>query len=244
MKILLIIIFLLISYADISAQSGKLFNIEHKTLTTYFNEDVKNQFKRRSTYFYEDENYIVKKTCRGEWGGSIIFKNKKTELEYFCSATCPVAVNKIDGKYIVSTTLPHMDGDCAILQIDHPDSMAVFVLPKSENGFIPFGQPGSSSYIGRKVLLDTGRVLILASFPYEGKLYHITTDGEKTYVSKLENKSLVNLDPISNEPLWTFNQDSFETIDDHYITFFRDRDGINGYLDMTGNKISVIRFWR
>lgn len=242
MKLLVVVIFFLFGFSDISAQSEKLFSIEHKTLTTYYNEDIKNEFKSRSPYFFEDENYIVRKTCQGEWGGSIIFKNKKTQIEYACRATCAVTVNKIDGKYIISNTLPHMDGSANVIEIDNPESMTVLADPKPRKQF-PLPEGGSLSSQGSKLVADTFNMLILGSFQYEGEVYHITTDLHKTYVSKIENSRFVHLDVISNEMLWTLDQDRIMTADDHYIAFFRNKDGTKGYLDITGNKISVIRFW-
>lgn len=244
MKIFPILILLLIGNSNVFAQSRKLFTIVHKTVNTYFSEDIKNQFKSRSPYFFEDENYIVTTSCSGEYGGSIIFKNKKTQLEYACRAACPVTVNKIDGKYIVSASLAHIMGSSAIIQIDNPDSMATFVAPWLRNGLLLSGEKESRSTKGTKRLVDTTEVLILASFPYEGQVYHITSDLQKTYLSKIENNRFVTLDPISNEVLWTLGQARILTTDDHYIAFFQDNDGLKGYLDIAANKISIIRFWR
>ena len=44
----------------------------------------------KNKYFYEDENYKVRETCSGEWGGTIYFKDKKTNLETAASATCVI----------------------------------------------------------------------------------------------------------------------------------------------------------
>lgn len=60
---------------------------------------------------------LVSKSCRGEFGGTIKFKSKKTGIEYCCASTCPVVVNKVSGKYIVTNTLAHMRGFSELIEI-------------------------------------------------------------------------------------------------------------------------------
>lgn len=233
MKLPYLIIFLSVTYFNVSAQSEELFKVQQTTIHDNSQKKSRRDFKRINSNFFEDENYVVRKTCRGEFGGSVFFKNKKTGTEYSCNATCPVVVNKIDGKYIVTNTLAHLIGVSEVIQIDNPDSMLVF----KRNG----GDNESGSTKGSRQLLDTTKILILISFPYAGELYHITTDFEKTYVSKIENKKLINLGLVSNESIWTYNPEVIQTIENHYIVFFRN-ETIKGYLDIFDNQIGLIRF--
>src|ERR1700754_453671 len=48
---------------------------------------------------FEDENYVVASTCSGEFGGTIYFKDKKTNKVYESSATCVVSVKKNKNRY-------------------------------------------------------------------------------------------------------------------------------------------------
>jgi hypothetical protein len=242
MKLLYLIILLSVGYFNASAQSEELFKVQQTTIS---DSSQTKDFKRTNSNFFEDENYVVRKTCSGEWGGSIIFKNKKTGTEYSCNATCPVVVNKIDGKYIVTNTLAHLIGSSGIIQIDNPDSMEVFKRfePKwKKRGIIKryVGDDKSRSAKGSKQILDTLRIMILASFPYEGELYHITTDFEKTYVSKVENKRLINLGLVCNESIWTYNPEVIRTIENHYVVYFSN-ETIKGYLDIFENQIGLMR---
>lgn len=124
--------------------------------------------------FFEDENDIVSKTCSGEWGGTIKFKNKKTGVEYACGATCPVVVNKISGKYIVTNTLGHLSGFTEIIEIDNPDLTSAFKLNKPlKKGNVIFRYAGDDEFKsvkGTHKLIDSIGIMTLASFPYAGEL--------------------------------------------------------------------------
>lgn len=203
-------------------------------------------FTKRDSVFYEDENYIVRKTCSGEWGGTIWFKNKLTGIEYSCEATCPVIVNKVNGKYIVTTTLAHMIGFSKIIEINNPDSMAVFKLPeprqkKGKRTLYYVGDNESNSTKGTNTLVDSVRVMTIATFPFNEQLFHIVTDFHKTYISKIENNRFVTIDTISNTSIWTYNPEVIKTVDGHYIVFFTNQE-TNGYLDIYDNKIDLIRY--
>jgi hypothetical protein len=103
------------------------------------------------------------------------------------------------------------------------------------------GDNESRSTKGSTQLLDTTRIMILATFPYKGELYHITTDFEKTYISKIENKKLINIGLVCNESIWTYNPEVIQTIENHYIVFFSN-ETLKGYLDIYDNQIRLIKF--
>lgn len=246
MKLLYLVIILSVSYFNVSAQSEELFKVQQTTINDNSQKVSRTDFKRINSNFFEDENYVVQKTCSGEWGGSVIFKNKKTGIAYSCNATCPVVVNKIDGKYIVTNTLAHLMGFSNVLQIDNPDSMQVFKQfePKQKKRGVIVRHAGddeSRSGKGSKSLLDTVGIMILAGFPYKGELYHITTDFKKTYISAIENKKLINIGLVCNESIWTYSPEVIHTIEDHYIIFFSN-ETVKGYLDIFDDQIKLTRF--
>lgn len=90
-------------------------------------------------------------------------------------------------------------------------------------------------------LMDTSSILMLASFPYEGELYYINTDIKKTYISKIENKKLINVGLVAEESIWTYEPEVIHTTDNHYVVFFNNRK-TKGYVDISGNKIELVRF--
>jgi hypothetical protein len=194
---------------------------------------------------FEDSLYIVSKTCRGEFGGTIKFKNKKTGIEYSAASTCPVVVNKLNGKYYITNTLDHMRGFSQILEIRNPKLMSVFKLPipRSKKGKIiimSFGDDQSKSTKGTNKLVDSLGILTLASFPYKGQLYHIVSDFKKTYLTKVENNRFITIDTVSDKNLWTSNPEVSRQQDGHMIIVFKNREVV-GILDIFENQIIVKR---
>ena len=227
-------------------QNEKQFDIKEEITSDSSLKKTKTDFNTQNLNLFEDETYFVSKTCSGEWGGSIKFKNKITGTEYSCSATCPVAVNKIEGKYFVTNSLAHMSGFTEILQIDNPDSMEIFKLPeqRESNGTKIARlkvETESHSTKGTKILADSTGILTIASFPYKGQIFHIITDFQKTFLSKIDNRKFVPIDTISNVSIWDYNQEVIKTSENHFMVFFNN-DKTSGYLDIFENKIHLTRY--
>jgi hypothetical protein len=245
MQKLLIIISTFIFCFKVSGQT-KIFEIHPIFLEDSTRQKHLSDFKKQDSCFYQDEDYLVRKTCSGEWGGTIYFKDKKTGVEYSCQSTCPVAVYKINDKYFVTNTLGHMSGFSDVTEIDNPKNLDIFKLPKprQKKGNIiirAVGDDESKSTKGIKKLVDTTGILTIASFPYNQQLYYIITDFEKTFLAIIENKKFKTIDTIANESYWTYDPEVIKTTDNHYITFF-DNDKAKGYLEVIGNKIYAIRY--
>lgn len=194
---------------------------------------------------FEDSLYIVSKTCSGEWGGTIKFKNKKTGVEYATASTCPVVVNKLNRKYYTTNTLAHLIGFTQILEVSNPDSMSVYKLPKSRSKkgkttIIYIGDDESKSTKETKPLVDSLGVLTLASFAFEGQLYHVVTDHNMTFLSKIENSRLVTIDTISAKSLWTFEPFVFKDENGHLMVALKNQQ-VEGILDIFENQITIMR---
>ena len=186
----------------------------------------KSDIKGNRSVIYEDSLYVVSKTCNGEFGGKVIFKSKKTCIDFITEATCPVVVNKLNDKYYVTNTLAHLIGSSNIIEISNPEEIGIGV---------------DSIYLkGIKYIVDSVGVLTLSSFPYNGELYHIVTDFKKTYLTKVENNAFVTIDTVSNECLWTYNPRVLVTESGHFVTFFNNYD-TEGYFDIFENQITVVR---
>ena len=199
--------------------------------------------------FYEDEKYKVRATCKGEFGGSIWFKNKKTGIEYACSATCPLIVNKIRGKYYVTTSLLHMGGFSEIIEIDNPELMEIFRLPKPDslrgpNAKLYPDDYESKSRKGVKRLLDTMGIKTFTSFVSQGNLYHLIYKylTDKLYIASIKNKEFNIVDTIPSFNLSMFKT-SIITADKHQIVFFADK-CVEGYFEIFEDKIIVVRYDR
>ncbi len=230
----------ILSFLSSFSQGEIFFKIE-TILVNKIELKTKENFERFSPNFYEDDTYVVRETCFGEFGGTIYFKDKLTRTEYCCSATCPVAVNKINNKYIVTTTLTHMDGSSGIIEIENPKLMTKVITKKNDKTKIQYvGKQQSNSSIGTKNLFGTFGIEIVASFEFKGKLYHISTDYKKTYLSEITDKKIVNLDLILENSIWSYEPNQFKTKDNHVIVFFKNQI-TNGYLDIFENKIKIFK---
>ena len=203
MKSKYFLILVTISFSNTFGQSGKLFETS-EIVNTQSQKKTQKDFTRQNQNFFEDDLYIVSKTCSGEWGGTIKFKNKQTGIEYACSATCPVVVNKLNGKYVITNTLAHLSGYSEIIEVDNPDSLSIFKLPKPRikegKTIIRYaGDNESKSTKGFRQVMDSVGILTIATFPYNEQLYHIITDFRKTFVAKIEHSKFVTIDTISNK---------------------------------------------
>jgi hypothetical protein len=197
--------------------------------------------KKSKPVFFEDDKYLVSKSCSGEWGGTLKFKNKATGVVYACSATCPVSVNKVGTRYIAVSYLAHLSGSTEIVEIAHPESMEVYTLPpprkKVGKKIIRYvGDDESKSYRGTTMLVDSVGVLTLAGFVYQGEFFCIVSDRETTYIGKIENKKIVVVQPIADERLWAYDSEILKTDDGHSMIPIP-----GGYIDMYENTITVLR---
>ena len=141
--------------------------------------------------------------------------------------------------------MAHLSGFSEILEISYPDLMTVFKLPKprskkGKNIVRYVGDDESKSTEGTKKLVDSIGVLTLASFPYNGLLYHIVTDFKKTFLTKIENNKFVTVDTIFDKSIWTYNPEVFIKGDGHLIVFFKNQE-VEGVLEIHKNQITVRR---
>src|ERR1700743_293202 len=110
------------TYKD-NSKDVKISNLylHHDTLiglnraNTYYLNTLTNQwtFIRKGSFIppmYEDDNYIVNSSCSGEFGGSLYFIDKKTNIKYECRCNCAVSLLKNNGKYNVTASLAHLAG--------------------------------------------------------------------------------------------------------------------------------------
>jgi len=210
------------------------FEIESK-----FESAIISNTKRN--FFFEDENYTVTKSCSGEFGGSLFFKDKKTLIVYECESVCAVVINKIDGKYIVTNSLAHLFGSTDIVEIRDPKLLTVYkprVYPDDQ--IIRYvGQDESKSHKGMKTLLDSIGVLTSISFPFKNKLYHIININEKLSIAEINDGKFKIIQQLSDKRLWTDNAEVLKNNDNHFILAFEGENNRDGYLDIFENRIKI-----
>lgn len=77
-------------------------------INTYYLDEDKGEFVKSPEFIkitlFEDENYQVTSTCKGEWGSTTYFKNKLTKSTSSVNSGCPFLVNKLGNKYFVNTS--------------------------------------------------------------------------------------------------------------------------------------------
>ncbi len=167
-----------------------LFKIETKTVNKKLVDELKQTNFPNSPYLlYNDKKYEIYKSCSGEWGGTIYFKNKETGKIHYAIATCPVSVNKINGKYYISNSLSHMMGSSDILEISDPEKMQTTLNMPTFAPNVITREYEAKSKNGTKTVVDSSEVIIATSFVYCNKLYSILSDiqGTKTTISELKN---------------------------------------------------------
>lgn len=184
--------------------------------------------------FFENDDYLVIGTSMGEFGGSIIFSDKKSDLNYFLNCTDPLMVDYKNGYYYVTEQLCGASyGRTRILKIKDPTS-----LIKLHDNDLPRGQQqrdsirsANSALIQRLdkeiVLIDTSNVAASIFYPYKQKYYLIysaiidRTDRfrelDTTYVGEIRNGSLITLDMILNEPTWTRGFEPNRIVNESYV---------------------------
>jgi len=226
--------------------SQSVFNIIDTTINKDFDIELKNLNIVKDSIFFEDSTYIVSSSCSGEWGGSVIFKRKKTGKEYTCAATCPIVINKINAKYYVTASLAHMLGFSKIIEIANPKSMKVYKEPKpryrsGNDKFYLVGDCESKSHKGTNTLVDTLGIITIVSFVYKEQFYHIISDFKTTLLCKIENHRFVTIDTVSKDVLPIYFPEVYKTKKGSLVLLFDDNES-KGYIEIRNNDIYIRRF--
>ncbi len=222
-----------------------VFEVKTRSVKKNIVDELKRlKFKDAATYYgllYKDEKYEAWKSCSGEWGGTIYFKNRKSGLIHYAIATCPVSVNKINGKYYISNSLSHLFGHSYILEISNPESMEL-----TEK--IPLNLPGiitrpyeAQTRQGTKKVVDSSGVIIAASFVYNQKLYAVlsSNDGKQTTISELKGKKFETILKLP-EKLFYSEPLVVKKADNNLSLYFQNPK--SGILHIRDNKIELIYY--
>jgi len=222
-----------------------VFKVKTRVIKKNIIDELKQlKFKDAATYYgllYKDEKYQVWKSCSGEWGGTIYFKNRKNGVIYYAIATCPVSVNKMNGKYYISNSLSHLSGNSDILEISNPESMKVTEkIPLNLPGIIT-RQYEAHSHQRTKKLIDSAGVIINASFVYNQKLYSVlsSNDGVKTTIAELKGKKFETILQLP-EKLFYYEPVIVKKADNNLSLYFQNPK--SGILHIEDNKIELIYY--
>lgn len=199
---------------------------------------------------FEDDQFIVRSCSKGEFGGTVFFKDKKTGKTYSCEATSIKSVHKIDDVYYVSSSLAHGCGFAKVLQIADPREL--YEIRNRSQGcncgwYDIYSKDPTNDQIkhpigydkGFKVLVDTTDIQITGAFVSKDFLYHIFSDAKNTYLGYFDHQKPVVLDTIINKPLWFGNVRDLKS---NPNLFAIDNRHFNGLLLREKNKIRMIEF--
>jgi len=186
--------------------------------------------------FYEDDDYLVSRSCSGEWGGSAYFTDKKSKKKYECAATCPIIINKLDNCYYLTTTLGHLIGFTKILKIDNPTLLQPFKGRKGKE---------SISEKGVTVLTEKSFALTITSFAYNNTLYHIVskasdynTDERCTSICTIENHRFEEVTKLFIDGLDPYEYGNISVNEGGMTVVFSTYD-TSGFLQIRDNNIDI-----
>ena len=231
-----IIFVLIFCFQYVTSQEKELFVLEIKNNEKSEFKTEYDKFKKTSEYFYEDENFIVKDSCRGEFGGVVQFINKKTNKINVAEATCPASLIKLNGNYYLTTSLAHMSGSSRIYEISDPNELTELKTTDSEKD--KFFKKKSDT--GMKKLYENFGGTISVSFPYENELYFIISDSNGTFLTKRKNSELIKIKKLLDYKVFTYETGIIVTDDNHYVSNFQLYEGKGvGFFDIKDNVIKI-----
>lgn len=222
------------SFLSLQGQTD-LFKVDVKNLKMDAKGNAFFQSMKANSYFYEDENYTVTDSCRGEFGGSVYFKNKRTGITSFVQATCPLVINKINSSYYLTTSLSHLSGSWGFYEISNPEDLVRI----SEHEDYSETYRKWRSKIGTKVLYESIGSVIIASFIYKNQIYHIVSDQESTYLAKRKNAEMVKVQELLKYRVYSYLNKVKKTEANHYLGIFQTSEN-QGYVDIFENQISIV----
>lgn len=233
MKIKTCVILLLLISENFFGQSKDIFKtkiiFKNKAEISQF---IKNLDSAKKNEFFEDEKYIIYAFCRGEWGGAIIFENKKNNNRFICESTCPVTVTKFNNNYIVTNTLHHIMPSTEVLEIENPENLnKATEEDEKRSSYEKLPQTGA------KMLIDSYNYSTLYTFVYNKKLYHIISEREETYIAEIIDGKFVKLQLISDNNLWTHYPKVLKKDDSVIVPFHNNKNA--GYIEIRNNSIDL-----
>jgi hypothetical protein len=228
-------LFILFLFFKVFGQTEVKFEIDYKELPKDNKGNGFYSLKPATTFFYEDENYVVTDTCHGEFGGNIYFQDKSSKKQYSLEATCPLIINKLKNRYYLTTSLSHMAGFCELLEVENPKELKEVDILNYNN------YKNIKSTIGAKPLIRIIGSIILLSFVYKEKLYHIVSNDSGTYIAERENAELKNIQALTNFEMYSYGAEVCKTIDNHYAAIFQNKRN-QGFIEVYENKIRIILY--
>ena len=165
--------------------------IYNDTSDSFVLSNKANSTEDKSRLLYEDSLFEVSNIDRGEWGGTVFFKDKRTNISYEAGADGVKSVVKLKNAYYVTNYLAHMSGWGSIIRIDDPLKLTI----TDTNRF--YFLKGSSSYKGTTIVYDNDDIRLVTSFVLDNQLLTIFEEypefgaiGRKCVIGSLINNTI------------------------------------------------------
>ena len=140
---------------------------------------------------YEDENFRITSNCSGEFGGTIFFNDKNTNLRYEGQAVCASIINKINNVYYLTNFMPHMTGNSHVVEIPDPRKMFQSDASKNERNY---SDGESISRQGMNTLFYLDNPIPIASFVHKNRLLHMCSFQDSiTCIAEFRDNKLRNV---------------------------------------------------
>ena len=220
-----------------------VYSVRQRYLDENFEWQISNE--KVEFPFYDDENFSVTDCCFGEFGGSVFFRNKSNEKVYSCESTCPVALNKLNGEYYLTTALAHFSGSSEILKIADPEKLFELLGDSLQHECHWWSKPdpGSGKYkseeseLGTEIVFDTLGLIILTAFERGQELYFLSTDLKKMFINKLNRNILTTIETLTAISFYSFQGNP--TITPNGFIYFFKTDDQKGFIELDKNSINT-----
>ena len=158
---------------------------------------------KKQPKLFEDDKYIIFTDCHGEWGGTVYFYNKSTQIIYFTEATCANTIINRDKKYFVLSDLGHMSGNSDLKEIDNPEKLPTVNENRINKTYKGQALGYTDSSRQTKSIFDFYSIQIFSSFPCLGKTFYLTNWRERTFLAEIRDSTLSIVNPLFNDDLYT-----------------------------------------
>ncbi len=216
-----------IGFAD--WQKNHLSNQNNQKIDTLFSQDS----LPVGELYYSDDQYLVYGYCFGEFGGALMFQDKKLKDSiYYLECTCPVMIDKRPEGYYITESLAHKSGFGKVQFFKSPKDLVNVHLDSLRTEWKLQKYPDLTEHeIWNKlenqgtVLIDTIGLTFSMFFSFDNENYLIFSDYKNTYLGLLTVDSLRTVDTILNIPTWRYNDPLNNKINGYYHHNFQRRSG-------------------
>ena len=184
-------------------------------------------------FFFEDEKYNVNVDCIKNWGGTVTFTNKITNSKFTSGSTCPIILNKFNGKYIVTNTSFHLIYNTEILEIINPEILKKYNESEKLKIDIIKGR------LNTKTLLNKFYYCTLISFVFKKNFFHIVSNEKETFIAEIIDGEFKKRQSLLMKNCSTINSRIIRNSNNNFVLYY-DNYSNHGIIEIKENLIKII----